>query len=151
MLALLGLAGCRSQSPSEATEQFCASLQTFDDAVEQLEQITADTTVRDAQRLRRDVDRAWRDVERSARNLAEAKTDAVSDAVKDLERTVNSISQRLTLLADGAASMRFSADSTGAGRAQAAEAILDGTWVTNDDATVSVTLDHLPDGTQWPR
>jgi heat shock protein HslJ len=108
MLAAVGLAGCRNQSAPEATEQFCASLQAFEDSVQQLEQITPDTTVGDAQQLRRAIEDAWKQVERSARNLTEVKTGAIDEAWQDLARTINTISRRDTL-AEAAAGVAASA------------------------------------------
>lgn len=108
VLASLGLAGCRNQSVPEATEQFCASLQAFEDSVQQLEQITPDTTVGDAQQLRRAIDSAWKQVERSARNLAEVRTGAIDEAWQDLARTINTLSRRDTL-AEAAAGVAASA------------------------------------------
>jgi heat shock protein HslJ len=235
VLALVGLAGCRNQSVPEATELFCASLQAFSDSVKQLEQISADTTVGDARQISQDIDRSWQEVERAARDVADAKTDAVAASRNDLQRTIDSISGRdtlaeaaasvsasaaevraavadlggvtcpdwtLTAEADGAttaeavaatppaateaavsppappafagiytgqippsngsaqamtltlhpgsaASMVFSAESADEDSGQAAnDVILEGTWTANDDGTVSVTLDRLPDGTQ---
>jgi heat shock protein HslJ/outer membrane murein-binding lipoprotein Lpp len=106
--AWLVLAGCGNQTPEEATAQFCTSLQEFDAAVQQLEQITPENTVGEAQQARDGVSDAWEQVTRSAENLAEVRVDSIEDAWKSLEQTINSISNRDTI-ADAAAEVIASA------------------------------------------
>jgi heat shock protein HslJ len=100
--ALLVLAGCGNQTPEEATATFCASLQTFDDSVQQLQQITPSNTIGELNQAREAVADAWKQVTSSAKQLSEARIDSIDDAWTSLERTIRSISQRDTI-ADAAA------------------------------------------------
>lgn len=106
--ALLGLAGCGSQTPEEAMAEFCTNLQAFDTAVQQLEQITPENTVGEAKQARENVSDAWKQVTHSAENLAEVRVDSIEDAWKNLERTIDSISNRDTI-ADAAAEINTAA------------------------------------------
>jgi heat shock protein HslJ/outer membrane murein-binding lipoprotein Lpp len=115
--ALLGLAGCGSQTPQEAMTEFCTNLQAFDTAVQQLEQITPENTVGEAKQARDGVTDAWKQVTSSAENLAEVRVDSIEDAWTSLERTVDSISNKDTI-ADAAAEVS-------AGAAQVRSAIAD--------------------------
>ncbi len=109
VVALAGLAGCARDSVPKAMEDFCASLQTLDDAAAQFEQLTPDSTVGDVKKARNNVADAWRQVTRSAGNLVEARVDSIEGAVRDLERTVDSVSNRDTV-AEAAANISASAD-----------------------------------------
>jgi heat shock protein HslJ len=108
VLALIGLAGCGRQTPEEATAAFCASLQAFGESLDQLDQVTPDTTVGDLEQAREQVARARQQVAQAAEDLAEARVDSIEAAWQDLERTVDSISNRDTL-AEAAASVAASA------------------------------------------
>jgi heat shock protein HslJ len=108
MLALVGLAGCGNQTPEEATAQFCSSLQEFDAAIQQLEQITPENTVGELNQSRDDVDDAWKQVTRSAEQLRDARIDSIEDAWTSLERTMRSISNRDTI-ADAVAEVNAAA------------------------------------------
>jgi outer membrane murein-binding lipoprotein Lpp len=107
-LALLALAGCASQTPEEATAEFCASLQAFDDSVKQLEQITPDNTVGEVNQAREEVADAWQQVTRSAENLTEVRVESIENTWKNLEQTIGAISNRDTI-AEAAASVTASA------------------------------------------
>lgn len=106
--ALLGLAGCASQTPEDATAEFCSALQGFDTAVQQLEQITPENTVGEANQARDGVADAWKQVTHSAEDLAEARVDSIEDAWASLQKTVDSISNRDTI-ADAAAEVSAAA------------------------------------------
>lgn len=114
--ALLGMAGCGNQTPEEAAANFCASLQGFDESVQQLQQITPSNTMRELDQARNSVADAWKQVTRSAEQLSEARVDSIDDAWTSLERTIRSISQRDTI-ADAAAEV-----SAGAAQVRAAVA-----------------------------
>ncbi len=119
VLALLGLTGCGSPSAPEATNQFCASLEAFDQSLEQLQEVTPSTTVGELRSTRREVADAWQQVSRAARNLAEARIDAIQNAWNGLERTIRGISNRDTLaeaaasVSAGAAAVRTAIDDVG--------------------------------------
>lgn len=106
--ALLGLAGCGNQTPEEATAQFCTSLQGFDTAVQQLEQLTPENTVGELNQARDGVADAWKQVTRSAEQLRAARVDSIEDAWNNLEGTIRSISRRDTI-ADAMAEVRSAA------------------------------------------
>lgn len=117
--ALLGLASCGNQTPEEATANFCASLQAFDDSVQSLQQITASNTMGELKQARNAVADAWKQVTRSAKQLSEARIDSIDDAWTSLERTIRSISQRDTIadaaaeVSAGAAQVRVAVASVG--------------------------------------
>lgn len=115
--ALFALAGCTPQTPEDAMAKFCTSVQSFDTAVQQLQQITPETTVGDAKAARATAADAWQQVTRSAEKLADARVESIQEAWTTLERTVDSISKGDTL-AEAAAGVVASATQVRAAVAQ---------------------------------
>lgn len=95
--ALLGLAGCTPKTPEDALAQLCTNVQSFDTAVQQLQQINPETTVGDAKAARATAADAWQQVTRSAEKLADVRMESIQEAWTNLERTVDSISNRDTI------------------------------------------------------
>lgn len=95
--ALLGLTGCTRQTPEDAMAKLCTNVQNFDAAVQQMQQITPETTVGDAKKARAAAADAWQQVTRSAEKLSEVRVDSIQEAWTNLERTIDSISNRDTI------------------------------------------------------
>jgi heat shock protein HslJ len=94
---LLVLAGCGKQSVPEATEAFCQSLVAYGESLTALESLSPTSTVGEAKDAQETEQDARQTVEKAARNLREAKLDAIDQAWKALDKTVRQISNQDTL------------------------------------------------------
>ncbi len=96
-ILLLIMAGCGSQSVEEATQDFCQSLVAYSEALTAFENISARSTVKELNDARKGELRARDTVRAAARNLREAKLDAIDQAWKDLDKIARQISNQDTL------------------------------------------------------
>lgn len=92
-------AGCSQPTVEEATDAFCTNLQAFGDALANLEEINATSTVGELKNATESVEDAWNATTKSARDLNEVKLDTVDEAWKNLRRTINQVSADDTLAA----------------------------------------------------
>lgn len=121
LILLLIMVGCGGQSIEEATQEFCQSLVAYGESLANLESISPTSTVGELKDAKKAEQRARQDVEESARDLQEAKLDAIQQAWKDLDTTVDRISNQDTLaeVADqvrqGLANVRSAYDQLGLG------------------------------------
>lgn len=94
------LAACGPQTPSldQAKAGYCSALVAFDQASAQLQAtMTPSATVGQLKQAQKAVDKAYEGVTAAASQLKEVKQDDVQAAYKDLQRTVNGISEKATL------------------------------------------------------
>ncbi|MEZ4768695.1 MAG: hypothetical protein R2844_09755 [Caldilineales bacterium] len=102
ILSVTVVACNRQMTVEEANAAFCQNLQAFDDALTNLDAISATSTVGELKDASADVDKAWNEVTKSASQLHEAKLDTIDETWKNLRRTVNQINNSDTLAAAAA-------------------------------------------------
>ena len=104
LLAILFVSGC-SPSLEEAQVEFCQALAAYGDAVQQLQNVNADTTIDDLQSARDDVADALEDVISAGGVLREARLRAAEIAWEDTQNAIQGISGEATL-GEAAATIR---------------------------------------------
>jgi hypothetical protein len=97
--------GCISKSLEEAQVDFCQALAAYGEAVDELQNINASTTVDRLQSARDDVADAQEDVMDAAGDLREARMRAAEDAWENTQEAINDISGDATL-GEAAATVR---------------------------------------------
>ncbi|MFM7450842.1 MAG: hypothetical protein ACKO24_19845 [Leptolyngbyaceae cyanobacterium] len=94
------LAACAPQTPSldQAKTTYCSALVAFDQASAKLQAtMTPSATVGQLKQAQQAVDKAYEGVAAASAQLKEVKQDDIQAAYKDLQRTVNGISDKATL------------------------------------------------------
>jgi hypothetical protein len=89
----------------EAQVEFCQALVAYGEAVQELQNVSASTTVEDLQSARDDVAEAWEDIKDSAGDLREARLRAAENAWENSQEAINDISGDATL-GEAAATIR---------------------------------------------
>jgi outer membrane murein-binding lipoprotein Lpp len=105
LLSMFVFTGCISKSLEEAQVDFCQALVTYGDAVRELQNVDAGTTVEEMEAARDGVADAKEDVENAAGDLREARLRAAEDAWDNTQETIDDISGDATL-AEAAATIR---------------------------------------------
>jgi hypothetical protein len=105
LLSMFVVTGCISQSLEEAQVDFCQALVAYGDAVQELQNVNANTTVEELQSARDDVADALEDVISAGGILREARLRAAEDAWENTQEAMNDISGDATL-AEAAATIR---------------------------------------------
>jgi outer membrane murein-binding lipoprotein Lpp len=95
ILLLLILSGC--VTIDQARTNYCESLGNFAKAVVDMRQIDANSTIEEVEDARNAAARAWDDLTKSVGNLRNAQFDALEDAYKDFEDTVDDLPRDATL------------------------------------------------------
>ena len=104
LLAMLMLSGC-SPSLEEAQVEFCQALEAYGEAVQELQNVNASTTVDELQSARDDVADALEDVISAGGVLREARLRAAENAWEDTQDAIRDISGDATL-GEAAATIR---------------------------------------------
>ena len=101
LLLMLVDTGC-SKSLEEAQVDFCQALAAYGEAVRELQNVNASTTVEELQSARDDVADARQDVTDAAGDLREARLRAAEDAWENTQEAIDDISDDATLAAAAA-------------------------------------------------
>jgi hypothetical protein len=101
LLLMLVATGC-SKSLEEAQVDFCQALAAYGEAVRELQNVNASTTVEELQSARDDVADARQDVTDAAGDLREARLRAAEDAWENTQEAIDDISDDATLAAAAA-------------------------------------------------
>ena len=104
LLLMFVVTGC-SKSLEEAQVDFCQALEVYGDAVHELQNVNAGTTVEELQSARDDVADARDAVGDAAGELREARIRAAEDAWENTQEAINDISGDATL-GEAAATVR---------------------------------------------
>jgi hypothetical protein len=102
-LALFGAVACSSDDNGDtdsvggAESQFCSDLAALNTAMRALASLSPSSTVDDANDARDDVKEALDDVRASAKQLAEAKTNALQDAYEEFDSAIDDVEGEQTL------------------------------------------------------
>ena len=104
LLSMLVVTGC-SKSLEEAQVDFCQALAAYGDAVRDLQNVNAGTTVEELQSARDEVANAREDVMGAAGDLREARLRAAEDAWDNTQEAISDISGDATL-GEAAATVR---------------------------------------------
>jgi archaellum component FlaC len=124
--ALLAVAfvGCGDddETPQEAESQVCTDLGDLATAIEGVQDLTADSTVAEAQSAVEAVQSAWDDVTSSAQGLAQAEEDALQSAVDDLQSSIQDVSGSDTV-SEALADIQSSADEVESTRAETSSSL----------------------------
>lgn len=99
-IGALGFVACSDDddpSTPEAESEVCSSLAELKTAVQAAGDITATSTVEEAQEASQAVDDAWEDVASAAADLQDARIDDLEAAYNDLADTLGSIDDDATL------------------------------------------------------
>ena len=105
LLSILMVTGCVSQSLEEAQVEFCQALVAYGEAVDQLQNVNASTTVDELQSARDEVVDALEEVVSAAGNLREARLRTAENAWENTQDAIKDISGDATL-AEAAATVR---------------------------------------------
>jgi heat shock protein HslJ len=97
LVLMLIIAGCGGQSIEEATQEFCQSLVAYGESLATLESLSPTSTVEELKDAQKAEQRARQAVKDSAGDLREVKLDAIDQAWKDLDTTVDRIRNQDTL------------------------------------------------------
>lgn len=108
LLLMFVFTGCISQSLEEAQVEFCQALVDYGQAVENLKEINADTTMAELQTASDDVTEARQAVADTAVDLRQAQVRRVEQAWEDTQSELNNISDDATL-GEAAATIRSQA------------------------------------------
>ncbi|PPB48304.1 hypothetical protein C4K88_15240 [Arthrobacter pityocampae] len=93
------LAGCNSSTPSENTDQACASADAFRTAVNDFtDTLSPGTTVDEVQAAREDVQRTFEDLMEEGGDVAEDKREALNKAVGEFQTAVDAVPDDAALL-----------------------------------------------------
>jgi hypothetical protein len=101
LLSMLVVTGC-SKSLEEAQVDFCQALAAYGEAVRELQNVDASTTVEELQSASDDVADAREDVKDAAGDLREARLRAAEDAWENTQEAIDDISDDATLAAAAA-------------------------------------------------
>lgn len=105
LLSMFVITGCISKSLEEAQVDFCQALVAYGEAVRELQDVNASTTVEELQSARDDVAEAREDVKGAAGDLREARIRAAEDAWENTQEAIDDISGDATL-GEAAATVR---------------------------------------------
>ena len=105
LLSILMVTGCVSQSLEEAQVEFCQALVAYGEAVDQLQNVNASTTVDELQSARDEVADALEEVVSAGGNLREARLRTAENAWENTQDAIKDISGDATL-AEAAATVR---------------------------------------------
>lgn len=105
LLSMFVITGCISKSLEEAQVDFCQALVAYGEAVRELQNVNASTTVEELQSARDDVADAREDVKDAAGDLREARIRAAEDAWDNTQEAIDDISGDATL-GEAAATVR---------------------------------------------
>lgn len=105
LLSILVVTGCVSQSLEEAQVDFCQALVAYGEAVQELQNVNASTSVDELQSARDDVADALEDVKGTAGDLREARLRTAEDAWENAQEAIKDISGDATL-GEAAATIR---------------------------------------------
>ena len=105
LLTMFVVTGCVSQSLEEAQVEFCQALMAYGEAVGELQNVTAGTTVEELQAARDDVADARQDLKDAAGDLREARLRAADDAWENAQDAIKDMSGDATL-GEAAATIR---------------------------------------------
>ena len=105
LLSILVLTGCVSNSLEEAQVDFCQALEAYSEAVRELQNINASTSIDDLQSARDDIADAREDLMDAAGDLREARLRAAEDAWGNTQSAIKDISGDATL-GEAAATVR---------------------------------------------
>ena len=97
LLSMLVVTGCISKSLEEAQVDFCQALAAYGEAVGELQNVNASTTVEELQSASDDAADAREDVKDAAGDLREAKIRAAEDAWDNTQEAIDDISGDATL------------------------------------------------------
>ena len=97
LLTIFVITGCVSKSLEEAQVDFCQALVAYGEAVQELQNVNASTTVEELQSARDDVADAREDLMDAAGDLREARLRAAEDAWENSQEAINDISGDATL------------------------------------------------------
>ncbi|WP_043443002.1 hypothetical protein [Arthrobacter sp. L77] len=93
------LAGCSSPTPSENTDQACASAEAFRTAVKDFTaSLSPDTTVDEVQAAREEVQRTFEDLMEEGGDVAEDKREALNKSVGEFQTAVDAVPDNAPLL-----------------------------------------------------
>ena len=104
LLSMFVVTGC-SKSLEEAQVDFCQALAAYGEAVHELQNVNASTTVEELQSARNDVADALQDVKEAAGDLREARLRASEGAWENTQDAIKDISGDATL-GEAAATIR---------------------------------------------
>ena len=104
LFSMFVITGC-SQSLEEAQVDFCQALVAYGDAVQELQNVNANTTIDELQSARDDVADALEDVISAGGNLRNSRLRAAENAWENTQEAINDISGDATL-AEAAATIR---------------------------------------------
>ena len=105
LLSMFVVTGCISKSLEEAQVDFCQALVAYGDAVRELQNVNASTTVEELQTARDNVSEARDAVGDSAVDLREARIRSAENAWENTQDAINDISGDATL-GEAAATVR---------------------------------------------
>jgi hypothetical protein len=105
LLSMFVVTGCISKSLEEAQVDFCQALVTYGDAVRELQNVNAGTTVEELQSARDNVADARDAVGDAAVDLSEARIRSAENAWENTQEAINDISGDATL-GEAAATVR---------------------------------------------
>ena len=105
LLSMFVVTGCISKSLEEAQVDFCQALAAYGEAVHELQNVNASTTVEELQSARDDVADALDDVKDAAGDLREARLRASEGAWENTQDAIKDISGDATL-GEAAATIR---------------------------------------------
>lgn len=105
LLSILVVTGCVSKSLEEVQVDFCQALVAYGEAVQELQNVNASTSVDELQSARDDVADAWEEVKDAAGDLREARLRSAENAWENAQQAINDISGDATL-AEAAATIR---------------------------------------------
>jgi hypothetical protein len=105
LLSIFVVTGCVSKSLEEAQVDFCQALVAYDEAVHDLQNVNANTTVEELQSARDAVADALEDVKDSAGDLREARLRTAEGAWENTQEAIKDISGDATL-GEAAATIR---------------------------------------------
>jgi hypothetical protein len=97
LLLMLVVTGCISKSLEEAQVDFCQALVAYGEAVLELQNVNANTTVEELQSARDDVSEARDAVGDAAGDLSEARIRSAENAWENTQEAINDISGDATL------------------------------------------------------
>ena len=108
LLSMFVVTGCISKSLEEAQVDFCQALVAYGEAVRELQNVTANTTVEELQSARADVADARDALGDAAVDLREARIRSAENAWENTQAAINDISGDATL-GEAAATVRAQA------------------------------------------
>lgn len=87
----------RAPTLSRAEANYCADLAAYGQAVASLRSIDQNSTVEQLQDALKAVQASWQNLRQSGQALRQARLDTVESSFNELEKTINSISDKATL------------------------------------------------------